>query len=322
MTTEWVGWSAEWEHVDQTRILAQLLMRSSTDPGVDSVQDAIQAAHLHRNLDPSLIEQMFCEAGWFTQMATPYGGTILGLPLTTTAAGHRIAGEFRQATGQRIKMPAARRAILLWLDDSENDGMADLDAMLNAPHSWFYGRQFTGEELSAAATNLEARGYLEAITPWNGPVLRAKLTPKGRSCVELYAGDPDQMETPVISGHQFNFGSYTQQGGNTAFGSPVGVQNSTTVVSNGQAATQLLEILQALDRLGAIPPEQQAEAGNVSADLQTALSEQAEPADLWHRAGSFLQRLNARANDNTAISLLMVAGLNVAAMKAGLGTPS
>lgn len=242
--------------------------------------------------------------------------------LTLSEKGLRVAEEFRQATPRRVRGPAARRAVLLWLDERVTGIMVDLSDMLGEPHSWFYGTQFTTDELSDAATNLQGRGYIEALTPWNGPVLRAKLTPKGTSCVELYGGDPDQMENPVISGHQFNFGSYTQQGGNTAFGSPVGVQNSTTVVSNGQAATQLLEILQALDRLGAIPPEQQAEARNVSAELQTALSEQAEPADLWHRVGSFFQRLNARANGNTAISLLVVTGLNVAAMKAGLGTPS
>ena len=322
MTTQWAGWSADWKHVDQTRVLAQLLVHSSTEPGVTSVPEAIEAAHLKRDLDPSWVEEMFCGAGLFTQTAAPYGWTPRGLPLTTTPAGHRIANEFAHAADRRVKARAARRALLLWLDDRRTGSLIDLGNMLDEPHCWFYGMQFSADELSDAATNLKGRGYLEALTPWNGPVLRAKLTPQGTSCVERFDGDPDQMETPMTSGHQINIGSYTQQGGTNAIGSQVGVQNSTTVITQDQAATKLLEILRALNQLDAIPPEQQAEAENISSELQAAMSEPIEPDGLWRRAGSLFQKLNARANENTAISLLVATGLNVAAMKAGLGSPS
>lgn len=316
-------WSTDQAAVDRTRVLAALLAPvTSTGWSRQTPQQVIDELGLttvnaHRFAEDLQFVHHLVAVGY----ANGGGRETQLVKFNEAAIG--LAEEFRRAGERRRRAPVCRRALLCWLDDNDDgDRLLELSGMSSDPHSWYYGTQFTPQEIGAAGDNLATRGYVEVLTVEELGAFRAHLTARGRTCVEQHDGIVEEMETVMRGGANVNFhGPYNQYGGNNAIGSPGTSQTSTTRVTVGQSATELLQILQALQLLDAIPVDQQQQADEIDVQLQAALAGQATPAGLWDRIGSFFQGLNARANQNTAITLLVTSALNVAAMRAGLGTP-
>ena len=225
----WIkGWSAVRADVDLTRVVAELLSTVEGESTTLTLEQVV--SHLGvTGFDVSAAYRELDDAGLFEQVALRPN---MGL-LTLSPFGNQVRSEFNAAGDQRGLRKGARSALLRWLHerDTAAGGSVPLDNILGTPHSWFYGRLLTESEISAAARNLDDRGYVKAVEPFGrGQIYRASLTSRGMSCVEDFDGDPDQMEAPQFAtGNCVTIGQFTQNGGSSAVNSTVGLQESSVV---------------------------------------------------------------------------------------------
>jgi predicted nucleotide-binding protein len=80
---------------------------------------------------------------------------------------------------------AARDALLRWLHSCEvtDQKTPGISAFSSSPYSLYYSSHFREEESREAATWLKERGYVKGIGPWQGYILRLRITVKGVSAV-------------------------------------------------------------------------------------------------------------------------------------------
>jgi hypothetical protein len=112
-------------------------------------------------VDPDHLAVRLVELGYFREDSlsqTPGWDTLL-----ITSQGRMAARDFAAAR-QKIKIaPAARTALLRWLYESGGDRRPNPDEILTTPFSWFYGTQFTTDQITEAARNLRNRGFVDAL---------------------------------------------------------------------------------------------------------------------------------------------------------------
>ena len=279
---EWEGWSTNQRRVDLNRVVRSMVDRE--DAGEEVPLPAVAAADLeltpdHDTTNRLTIDLLAGDAGYVRAIGD--GGWNI--------AGRAVAEQFRTAAGRWPRARGARMAILLWLDDHHADHMPALDQMLREPHSWFWGTQFSIDELDGAAGNLAERGYVNALPAWNRKAVRVGLTDVGDDCVEKFAGDPDEMERQMTDRQpNIAIGNYNQSGGNSAIGSQDFTQTATTMM--GHNAAELLAFLTALREAGDIPAELLEETEAAEADLREADAD-ASAVVAVRRAGGVLNRL-------------------------------
>jgi hypothetical protein len=305
--TVWEGWSTNSRQVDITRILKFLLQgaadgRRTTQStsealamldirGIDAGQLAVQLANQFDLFNGGALS---FEAGTDTLFLTPLG--------------QRVLGEFEAMSAGRRRRAAARRAMLIWLD--EHDGAGSPREMLAEPHSWFYGHHFTLDELEQAALNLDERDMVTTRRTLQA-VVRAQITGRGTQCVERYDGDPDELERAVNAG--VNIGNYTQHGGNTAIGSHDFTQTSTPV-SAAQAAGDFADAIHAIREMGWIPVDQHEEADSLAVQLHGAAADESTDArPALSRMQRFVATVNEASNNPAIAPILKALGTSAAA---------
>lgn len=192
----WDGWSTDERQVVRTRILGELLANLTDDDGLTafSVAEAMQRLGItpQPGAQPGAIANEFARTPLFD-------GELSLAPardqLIVLDAGRQAAQEFRDAANRRRRSRACRRALLMWIFDRDRDPDS-AHQIQEAPESWYYGRQFTEDELTEAGRDLLRRNYITGSGTLQGPVLRPKLSPRGEQCVEYFDGDPTLMEAP------------------------------------------------------------------------------------------------------------------------------
>lgn len=288
----WHGWSTDQEVVDTNRVLSGLF--ASLPPGGDqttgSIEDVatelgIWAGQLHRRADHIALNLELFEPSFITP-------PVESCAMHLNPLGHLVAAEFKQQLREpRFLRTAARRALVLWRDSwqapkrsgvtfSTSGGLSAawprLADFLAAPHSWFYGRQFTPTEVGDAAEYLSDRGHVELVDPKStltaAPAGRdrrlrqaVRLTATGTICAEQFDGNVEQLEATqqAATNTLNNYGTI----GNAAAG-PVGSQTSTAV--DNRSAGNLIALVQAVEQLGWIPPALADEMAAVIAELHAA----------------------------------------------------
>jgi hypothetical protein len=311
---KWDGWSPEVQQVAVTRVLAELLRGlDSNGTTATSVDQAITELDLSTQLSGDATADKLIDLGLFVDSE---GLTGAGSdPLITTPHGRAVADEFDAAAGQKMRRNvAARRAMLSWL--YQVDRADNAFEILADSASWYYGGQFTEQEVVAATHNLIERKYMIGTKTFQGAILGVQLTPLGQTCVEKYDGEADRAEQQVSIGNQFNFDTYNQQGGNAALGSSVGSQQSTTTVHTSQSSAQdlavLLETFRQLGHFRQLDDGLDQEAGQVVEALNS------DPQGL-SRAHRFLTRVQSMAVQPASVALFTALG-NFAAV--GMGLPA
>jgi hypothetical protein len=311
--TLWQGWSTEQRQVYLTRVV-DLFLR---DLGPDG-----QSTHAADELGiPGLQGKQVA-----VDLAGQYGlvdsGSLTFTPgmdaLRLTTLGHQVRAEFAEMTKPVPRRLGARRALLHWLCDFPAAGAPN--RMLEYPHCWFYGSRFTDTEINDAAVNLRERGFITALGSSGGGIMYAEIVARGRSCVEIYDGNPDEMEHPM-SGTINNFHGPVNQHGNNSIGSSgVVTQTWTSTVTIGQTAADLAGLLATIRMMGVVPAEQQGEADQVSGELQAAAAGTIDPIPVLGRARAFFGKLNEVASTNPAAAAILTAAGNYAAVRMGLPT--
>lgn len=312
----WQGWSNDQEEVNETRVLAGLL--DSVESGVThkSAQDVINELGIS-TVDPHQLVNRFIETGFFQDETTAAPGTDPTLLLASN--GREAVSQFRAARSRVGTARGARTGLLLWLYDRADENFPIITELRDSPHGWFFGQQFSQDEISSAGRNLSERGLIKSLgTSTSGPVLRAELTARGTTCVETYESDPDEMERSMTGSGNVSIGTINQSGGNNAFASTVGSQTSTTnTLTVGQTAQDLATLLGVIREKGGIPDDEITEADDIENALVTSStgSEQQATAAVG-RAHRFLQRVGKLAAP--AIQALFSAAGNYAALRLGM----
>ena len=279
---EWEGWSIDQRQVDRSRVVRAMVDREGAGCAVPMPAEV--AAELGLSMEAETTDRLILDllagdAGY--ERANGDGGW--------NTRGRTVAGLFRGAANRRERARGARRAVLLWLDDHHADHKPPLDGMLREPHSWFWGTQFTIEELDAAAGNLADRGFATALGASGRRAVRLELSTDGDRCVDKFAGDPDEMERQMTNNQpSINIGSYTQSGGNNAIASHNFTQNATTTI--GQTAAEVQALLAALREAGDIPADLQKESEAAEADLRATDTDESAVVAV-RRAGGILNRI-------------------------------
>jgi hypothetical protein len=316
--TPWQGWSAHQEEVDDTRVLAGLLASVQSSATTKSAQDVIDELKITTVEPHRLVYRLIKDDDLF-QDDMSMAGPGTDLPLLLTPAGREVLAQFRDAQTPVRLAQGARRALLRWLSEIPETSWPHSRDILSSPHSWFFGVQFTAEQLAAAANNLIDRGYVKGGNQTMGrPGRRIEMAARGTTCVERFNGDPDEMEAHMAGTGNVNIGTFNQSGGNNAFASTVGSQTSTTnTLTLGQSAKDLVALLRVIREQGGIPEDEFDEAD----DIENALGAGAEGSDeaaakAIGRAARFFHRLGKFAQPATQ-SLLTAAG-NYAALRLGM----
>lgn len=187
----WPAWAQDAREVADARVLARLLEGLGEDGQTEAATAPLVEELGLAGVDPDHLAVRLVQLGYFSQdslTSTPGWDTLL-----ITDQGRKAAREFAAAR-QKIKTaPATRSAILRWLYESGGDRRPNPDEILTTPFSWFYGTQFTSDQVADAARNLRSRGFIEAIGTSQNDLLRLKLTPRGETCVERYGANPDAL---------------------------------------------------------------------------------------------------------------------------------
>lgn len=312
------GWSTDPEQVRRARVVALVLCGELQQPMNQtklSVADALTAMGDHTQ-DAGTLAIDFGQGGLVRKEELTYKpGTDT---LLLTAEGMRIRHEFREMNAPTSRRLGARKAILRWLD-TQDGGHGTPTELLEAPESWWYGRQFTLDEIGAAATNLNNRKYIQVLGSAQA-LLRMQLTTSGTTCLEQHEGDPDQMDKQHTTGTTgaVSIQTYHQSGGNSAIGSTGFTQTSTTTI--GQTTDDLINVLAAIRELDWVNDADD-EIDQLSEQLQTADTEEAKTSAV-RRAGRLIVSFYERAGNNPAAAAILTALGNYAAISAGLSNSS
>lgn len=319
--SEWEGWSADQQQVHITRVLAVLFASLGADGQTrKSTADALTELQI-ADVQADELAVRLVELGLFradSLSMAPAQDTLL-----VTPKGRRVEAEFRQASSRRVVGPPARRALLLWRFDLDLDRPHSSE-MLTTPYAWFYGGRFTAETLAAAADNLVARGYLEAMKQTMGRVgRRIQLTATGTACVENYDGDPDAMDNAVRQGQNISIATYHQQGGSAAFGSTVGSQHTEAAESEsriGRPGVDLAAVMQIVNAAGDIPNTFAATIIDAQVALSTATDEDLGP--VLEQARQLIATLSGMATVHPAAWELLSAAADYAAQRLATRPPA
>jgi hypothetical protein len=309
---EWNGWSDQREQVEITRAV-RLLFADVGPGGMTTRCTAEVVADLGTTgVDADELAMLLLRRGLVDSQSLSVDPATDSLMLTDV--GHQVRDEFQQMAAPRERNRAARRAELMWFYDHTGAP----NNMLLEPYSWFYGQQFTDEQLNVAAGNLVERGLLDAQIAWGNDVINAKLTAKGIRCVEIYDGDPDEMERSVSTG--VSIGTFNQHDGNTAIGSTGFSQTSISQVSVRRTTEELADVVRAIRAMGWVPEDQHAEADGVESELRAvAASDSIDPEPALTRAQRLIASVNS-ISGNPLISPVLTALGSYAAVRAGLPT--
>jgi predicted nucleotide-binding protein len=190
----WPAWAQDAREIADARVLAGLLTSLGEDGQTKSATAPLVEELGLTGIDPDHLAVRLVELGYFQKdslTVTPGWDTLL-----ITNHGREVARDFATAR-RKIKIaPAARTALLRWLYESGGDRRPNPDEILTTPFSWFYGTQFTSDQIAEAARNLRNRGFIDAIGTAQNDVLRLSLSPRGETCVESFDANPDALERP------------------------------------------------------------------------------------------------------------------------------
>lgn len=322
--SNWDGWSTSQTQVDATRILRGLLNSVEGPQTTKTTQQVIDELGL-TDADPTRVMALY---GWiFKDSEGITSATEEQLELDSY--GPAIMAEFELAAGRTQTNVAARRAVLMWLmDQGADEHSVNVQGLREAPHGWFYGRQFTEDQVAKAASNLEQRGFMTAVRTQQG-LIRAELTASGVKCVEQHGGDPDTTEErgQMTGGGVTIQGDFINNQGNAAVGSTVGSQTSTSTVVNhltmGMTAVDLVAIIRAVRESEGFPEDETEEAADVESALVAAgAGTEEEATAAVGRAKRFFQRLAKLTGPavSAGLTTLATAGGNYAALQLGLPT--
>ena len=122
-----------------------------------------------------------------------------------TPEGRRQVTE-RQArrTSRRARSVPARDAMLDWMYENTSDvsrEAPEIRDFAGTAHAHFEGNPFTESEITTAAEHLSEEGYVTGIKAWGAPLLRPKVTAKGRRAVESgrYTAHPEVASSTINS---------------------------------------------------------------------------------------------------------------------------
>lgn len=311
MMVLWEGWSRDWPQVQVTRILRLLL--SDLGPADEQTELSVEQAVTQLKIEGIdagriALELMHSEIFFDVKSIVPGADTLVIAP-----HGRQIAREFQEASRPRRRNSAARRAILLWLYDGDSQPQSTVD-ILQSPHGWFYGTQFSEEDVCDAGAKLVQDGLIHGIRPLDGPVIRPELTSSGELCAETFDGDVIAMQKARAGGAGVNIGTYQQQGGNAAFASQVDTQHAVSVTVE-QAATDIAAIIDALQRLGVIPEADSDEAEQIRTEL---VAESASKSGIEHVRSGHALLLRLRPLVEPIYQGLVNAGIHYAEMRIGI----
>lgn len=324
--TKWPGWSTEQNTVDIDRVLRALLETVQSNRYTQkSIRQVIQDIDLSVNHLRPWARHIAYDLGLFRRDFLPV--EFLDSTLVVTDLGQEVAAEFHQSQEPRLIRLAARRAVLLWRDSwnapartgititaaasREWVDWPELGELLNAPHSWFYGRQFTAEEVVAAADHLRGRGLVDlasrsftlTITTRNSRLGQLiSLTIEGTTCCDRYDGDAEAMarESSTAGNTFINHGTV----GNAAAG-PVGAQSTALTVTIERAASDLTNIIAAIAGLRWVPADAEGAASAVLLELQAVAAGRRAPAPAARHAQQLLRTCSTRSTDPAIAELLI-----------------
>lgn len=210
---EWPAWSQDAREVTDARVLAGLLTGLGED-GQTTTSTAQLVGELGlTDVEPNHLAAHLVRLGYFTEdsLSLQPGSNTL----TVTSKGRRLTREIGDSR-QRVSVNrSARSALLRWLYESGGDRRPNPDEILTTPFSWFYGTQFTSDQVADAARNLRDRGFIEALGTSHNDVLRVNLTPRGEACVESFDANPDALERPDTGSKQRIEHAVTSPSGST-----------------------------------------------------------------------------------------------------------
>lgn len=332
--TKWQGWSTEQNTVNIDRVLRALLETVQSNCYTQkSIRQVIQDIDLSVDDLRPWARHIAYDLGLFRRDFLPV--EFLDSTLVVTDLGQEVAAEFHQSQEPRVTRLAARRAVLLWRDgwvapartgititaaaSKEQSDWPTLGEVLNAPHSWFDGHQFTAEEVVAAADHLRSRGLVKlisrsftlTITTGNSRLGQLiGLTTEGTTCCDRFHGDAEAMARgSSTAGNTFiNHGTV----GNAAAG-PVGAQSTALTVTVERAASDLTNIIAAIVALRWIPTDVEGTASAVLLELQAVAAGRGAPAPAAQHAQQLLRTCSIKSTD-PAIAELLIAIADSAAL--------
>lgn len=329
---EWVGFSENRREVLDNCVLGFLLQSAHGGPTTtvgtaDACVELNLLARAGERLDPPIQQvqpreayQRFLEAGLFV-------GTSSGAEEAwanghdLTPRGRVVAAEFADAArNKRVRYPAARRALLLWLYDVDDADWPD-ELLDNDNLRFFYGTEFERGEINDAARHLFEEQLITGVQgPGSGTIGSPRITSKGRAWGEEQNREPEPRESAVSIGNQYNVGSIA---GNSNLGGTVTSQTSTTIYNQQQHAIDLTALLRAIRDAGYFDETDEEQfAGEI---IDAANSNDSEPQVQVGKVKQLVNRVLSNTKDlalKPAAHAAFTALGSFAAAALGVTTPS
>jgi hypothetical protein len=236
------GWSANPADVTAHRVVLWMHNRQQADSGgIPTSGHAADDLGVPSREVVGVIERLH-ERG--LAMA-PASYSFDGANASLTDEGLSLASAWHIARDNpRARRVACRDAVLDWMDE-QDESLPDALSIARDPRSFFFGRQFTENEINAAVDHLAALGLVRGSQTSSPVLVRPTVTPEGRTCVERYGSSVAAWEGRSASAST----SYTftgNQGLNFAANSPGAVQ---TVTMNTDNREQVLHVADALEQM-------------------------------------------------------------------------
>lgn len=238
-----------------------------------------------------------------------------GASAALTDEGLALASSWRARNNPRERRIACRDAVLDWLDE-QDESLPDALRIRQDNRSYYFGQQFTEDEVNAAVDHLASTGLVRGSATSSPVLVRPTVTAEGRTCVERYGSSVTAWQDRTAAATT----SYTITGNqavNFAANSPGATQTVTMDAHNRQQLLQVADALEQMLPALRLSDADANEAREVVSDLRDAVQAGADAGRLG-RALETVKRL-AVSGSGKAAGAALVLLVNEGGQALGLG---
>ena len=234
---------------------------------------------------------------WFEEMNAGI------LTVVLNQAGVDVAEEFKELrSDRRRRNQAARRAILLWLEDEYHEGRnsPNITGFTSSKYGNFLGEPYAESEVDAATRWCREEGYLEGTAAFGGPVVRPTITSKGLAYIE--GDDSASTADNARSGDTYNINNHGAF--NWAMNSPNANLNISMSQEDVAKVRDMVESVRAMLGSAGVSDEAAAEAVTVIGEIEDEISSEAPEGGTVKTLGGKLAEIAATGTVTAIVNAL------------------